>query len=343
MTFHARSGRRPECTALLRVRVSLAAVVVSMSVTPWAAGQGFDSYAADDDAQSVMINEGVVPPPSEHHAYVDDGYGIGCDNASCRGAHCGGCSRCQGYPPTTAGIVNRALGDACPRWTAQVDALMLWQSNIPTTSLLVFDNPVNPATFLSTNQLLTDMAVGPRVALMLHLDQEHAIEGNYFYVGSISTTREFTAPLPEQLVWDELANIVQFGNIDSGTITANGEIQSFELNWRHRHCGSPFTWLAGFRWVEWNDSLRLADSYSSQSGFGDDLLYSEANNDLYGAQLGVDANLLTLWDSIRFNGIAKAGVYGNAVDATTIVQTDRQQYGPPRSFTGTTSQTGFFG
>lgn len=220
---------------------------------------------------------------------------------------------------------------------------MLWQSNIPTVPLLVLDNPVNPATFLSTNQLLTDMAVGPRAALMLHLDQESAIEGNYFYVGSISTTREFIAPLPDQLVWDGLANIVQFGNIDSGTITANGEIQSFELNWRHRHCDSPFTWLAGFRWVEWNDSLRLADSYSSQSGFGDDLLYSEANNDLYGAQLGVDATLLTLWDSIRFNGVAKAGVYGNSAEATTMVQTDRPLYGPPRNFSGTTSQTGFFG
>ncbi len=324
--------------------MTTAALMVSLLATPWVAGQGFDSYATVDDSQSVMISEGIVPPPNGYHTHsADGGFSGGCVNGACPGDQCGGCPRCQGYPATSAGIVNRALGEACPRWTAQVDALMLWQSNIPTVPLLVLDNPANPATFLSTNQLLPDMAVGPRAALMLHVDQEHAIEGNYFYVGSISTTREFAAPLPDQLVWDDLVNIVQFGNIDSGTISTNGEIQSFELNWRHRHCGSPITWLAGFRWVEWNESLRLADSYSSQSGFGDDLLFVQTDNDLYGAQLGLDAILLTLWDAIRFNGVAKAGVYGNAAEAMTFVQTDRPLYGPARNFSGTTSQTGFFG
>jgi hypothetical protein len=342
MTFPASMGASSRAKPLSWLRTTVTAFALPLAACA-AYGEGFDSYAISDGSESVLANEGVVLPPLDYSYSRDHfGYDANCVG-NCTSGRCGACSGCQNYGSSGAGALNRVLGDACPRWTAQVDALMLWQSNVQAVPLLVLDNPTNPATFLSTNQLVTDMAVGPRAALMLHVDQEHALEGNYFYVGSISSTRTFDAPLPQQLVWDGILNIAQFGNIDSGTVTANGEIQSFELNWRHRHCGSPITWLVGFRWVEWNESLTLADSYSSRSGFGDDLLLLETGNDLYGAQLGMDAILLTLGNVIRFNGVAKAGVYGNDATASTFVQTDRPLFGPPRTFSGTTTQTGFFG
>lgn len=308
-----------------------------------AAGQ-FDSYASIDDSQSVVIGQGdemAMPPDgSSHHAYAPyEGPGYTTD--PCRGPYCNGCQTCRGHVPGVSGMLNRVLGDACPRITAQIDALMLWQSNIPSQPLLLAGDLIDAPVFFNANQLATDMAVGPRAALMLHLDQEVAIEANYFNVGSIGTTRPFTAPPGAQLAWANLAGL-GLGEIDEGIIDSNGAIQSFELNWRHRHCGSPITWLVGFRWVEWNQTLRIQDNYSSFTFFGEDQLVSQVGNDLYGAQIGVDAILLTLWDTIRFNGVAKAGIYGNQATALTAVTTDRPIDISP-SYAESRSQTAFFG
>jgi hypothetical protein len=309
-------------------------------------GEGFDSYSTVEDSHSVMISEGFVPPPSGYEAGGGGfGYeGLAACHVSCQGNCNRGCPRCQDCPEGSTGMFNHVLGDACPRLTAQVDALMLWQSNIPSQTLLVVGPSATAPTFLDANQLITDMAVGPRAALMLHLDQESAIEANYFYVGSISSTRELNAPgagPADKLAWASLAGL-PFGDIDDGVIVSNGEIQSFELNWRQRHCGSPISWLVGFRWVEWNQSLTLSDNFSSFQGFGSDVLTSQTENDMYGAQFGLDAILLTLWDAIRFNGIAKAGIYGNQAAATTAVTTDRPVVLSPQ-FSDSRTQTGFFG
>lgn len=253
----------------------------------------------------------------------------------------GPCDACrQGSCREHGGILNRCLGEACPRWTGQVDVLMLWRGNIPATPLYVIDDPANPLTVLSANQLLTDMAVGPRGALMLHLDDCEAIEANYFNVGSIGGTREFVAPLPTQYAWDALAGI-SVGAINDGTVTTNGFIQSFELNWR-RKTHPSVTWLAGFRWVEWNESLSITNNFDDgQSPPGIDTLDVATANDLYGAQIGLDLLLLNLYEVILFDGVAKAGVYGNAdASATTTVGGDRI---PPATYTSSVGQTGFFG
>jgi hypothetical protein len=283
----------------------------------------------------------VLTPPDDGGvmAYGEPVYGRG-HGGACGQPGCRGCRHCNGGQ---SGILNRVLGDACPRWTFQIDALMLWQGNIPATPLLAIDDPANARIVVSANQVVPDMAIGPRAAILLHLDQEYAVEANYFNVGSISGTKNFRGPRNDQLVWDAIAGISQFGNINDGTITSNGEIQSFELNWRHRHCGSNITWLAGFRWVEWNQSLRLRDNYDDGiDPPGIDRLNGATQNDLYGAQIGMDALLLDLWQVVRFNGVAKAGVYGNAAEATTAVDSDRAFF-VPQTFTAAANQTGFFG
>ncbi|MFM7138088.1 MAG: hypothetical protein ACKO1M_13620, partial [Planctomycetota bacterium] len=195
--------------------------------------------------ESVLVDPAVAPAlPS--YGY-DPTVNVPCD--ACR----------QGPCHEHGGILNRCLGEACPRWTGQIDVLMLWRGNIPATPLYVIDNPADPRTVLSANQLLTDMAVGPRGALMLHIDDCEAIEANYFNVGSIGGTQEFVAPLPTQYAWDALAGI-SVGAINDGTVMTNGFIQSFELNWR-RKTHPSVTWLAGFRWVEWNETLSITNNF----------------------------------------------------------------------------------
>ena len=245
-----------------------------------------------------------------------------------------------GHSDESVAIINRMLGEACPRWTGQVDALLLWQGNVPAVPLMVLDDPANPATILGANQIVSSVAVGPRASLMLHVDNQRAIEANYFNVGSISGTNTFTSPAGSQLAWDNLAGI-PVGAINNGVATSNGAIQSFELNWRRGNCNQCLTWLAGFRWVEWNQTLAINDTFADGST-GSDVLNVSTKNNLYGAQLGLDSLLLDLYQKrVRFNGVAKAGVYGNAnARATTTVGGDRI---PAASFTATGKQTSFFG
>jgi hypothetical protein len=340
------------CSAGLRHTMTLSIVWISVLGLTSRAGRSaaqFDGYAVTDEPRSVIVGDsmdggalwdGRSPqaasyPPLQGYANYQ------------HGPHCPGCRPCQGGPcwNWNTGIVNRILGEACPRWTAQIDALMLWQGNIQNAPLLIInDGTADPPVALNSNQLMPGVSVGPRAAIMLHIDRESSIEANYFNVGSINADRPFEAPFPEQLNWDNLAGIGQFGNIEDGVASVNGAIQSFELNWRQRHCGSPLTWLVGFRWVEWNQSLTISDGYDDGiNAPGRDLLDARTANDLYGAQVGVDALLLDLWQQkIRFNGVAKAGIYGNSASATTLVDSDRSP-DFPKSFTDTANLTGFFG
>lgn len=240
-------------------------------------------------------------------------------------------------------LVNRALGPACPRWVGQADVLLLWQGNVPSTPLLTLDADPFPVE-LAGNQLPYVMGTGPRTAVLFNIDRCHAIEANYFNAGNFSSVRNFTAPEAGSLAWAALGNY-NIGDIIGGSVATAGRIQSFELNWRKRY--SPtVTWLAGFRWIEWNDSLTLNDSFDNGvDPAGTDSLSARSGNDLYGGQLGLDALLLTLFEStIRFNGVAKAGVYGNP-NASTTMTVDSSD--PTRlvatSYTANGSSTGFFG
>lgn len=298
---------------------------------------GFESEAFAGDVPSVVVGDpsasrqdfesSMMAMPSSGYPYATEGC-----NTECGGKPC----RTHG----TDGLINRVLGDACPRWTAQVDALMLWRGNVSSFPLLV-ENDGDFPTVLNANQIVPDMAVGPRAALLLHLDNEYAIEANYFYVGSISGTSSFNNDgVPPLYAFDFLSGQF-YGDITDGVATSNASIQSFELNWRRRPCGHSITWLAGFRWIEWNESLAIRDNFTDEVTSGVDRLDSQTRNDLYGAQIGIDALLLNLYDTVRFNSVLKAGVYGNLnAESTVSVGGDRFE---PSDFSATGDQVGFFG
>lgn len=238
-----------------------------------------------------------------------DGSGVSCEGedacGACGGAGCGRCSH-------GAGLFQRLCGDACPRWVVQIDALMLWPANIASQPLLNSYDPVTDVvgpTALNANQAQPPMSAGPRVGLIYNLNQCHAIEGNYFQV------RPFTGRAtsrPGFIVENNLAGntfpIDTDTVFDSATIFTRASIQSAELNWRKRECWCPITWLAGFRWVEWDQQLHV-DEVAAGSAFTS-LFRTDTINNLYGGQLGMD---LGLWTGSTFNvnGIGKAGAFLN--------------------------------
>ncbi len=236
-----------------------------------------------------------------------------------------------------------------PRWQAQVDALMLWQGNIP--SRVLYTDAATGASALDVNQAQTEMAAGVRYGLILNLDPVYAIEGNYMNVSSFAGT----ASTPDGVYAQNNLAAPSLGPADgilftSANVTTSGTISGAELNWRRRTC-SPVTWLAGFRWIEWNQGMVVKDRFRFDPGLdqppGTSNLDVATGNSLYGGQIGMD---LCLWNrrtsAIQVNGVGKAGVFYNRASYQRTVGAfmqdgyPSQQLGPAAA---TADQTSFVG
>lgn len=300
-------------------RPVLFAIGLVVAAAAMASAAPFDSYAttaatvSDSSAglSSVMVGEGVPHGPTEMEMAgegwsVTDGGGepelvsegaAFCPNGSCPDA---ACPPWNGMP----GLINRRLGDACPRLVWSVDALMLWQGNVESRPL--FYDPATQLTALDVNQLNTPVSVGPRVGLILNLSACHGIEANWFDVQPFGAS-QVLGPGASQYAMDNIAGMTT-GGVDSALVSQTAAFKSFELNWRRR-TWSPVTWLAGFRWVEWDQKLNVLDTYGG--GAGTDTTSVLTGSNLYGGQIGVDALLWNTGRWLTVNGIAKAGLFYN--------------------------------
>ena len=226
-------------------------------------------------------------------------------------------------------IAGRFIGPANPRWEFTADALLLWQGNI--TNRVYYTNPVGNSV-LEAAQGQTPLSVGPRFGLLLNLDQERALEVNYFQASPFRG-EQTTPPSDGEYTMSDLAGF-DLSGVSGATFETDALIQSFEANWR-RGNGGPLTWLVGFRWVEWDESLSIRDT----AGQFTDAFDTLTGNDLYGAQLGLDAMLWNRSQVISIDGVAKAGVYyNNAYQQTSAY--DGVSRGPLRA---SANETSFFG
>ncbi len=244
-----------------------------------------------------------------------------------------------GEPVVTAGSLQTAA--RCPTWTFQSDALFLWQNNIASRPLYLSN--ATGLTALNVNDGPPVVSVGPRFGLFYHLDACHAIEGNYFNVqsfqGKADVPRQAFVPGTGGTGYTalDLAGL-NYDDINVASFTTSGEIQSAELNWRRRWGAA--TWLVGFRWVEWNQTLAIRDEATLTNLV--DTVDTRTGNDLYGGQLGCDLLLWNRGETIRVNGLGKAGVFYNQAYQRTDVFSDGS---PPLTVAvgNEADQTAFFG
>lgn len=206
----------------------------------------------------------------------------------------------------------------CPTWAIQIDALMLWQGAIPSRPL--FLDSATRATALDANDLQTPVTIDPRYAILYNVDDCRALEVNYFNLWGFEG--EAVTPITTGgYEMNDLAGL-NFTGLDTAAATSQASIKSLEFNLRRRGWGD-IQWISGFRWVEWNQQLVMADTYQEPEP-GIDLIGVGTVNNLYGWQWGGDMMLWNRGDRLRVNGVAKAGVYYNhqAGQVTTYV-TDR--------------------
>ena len=211
----------------------------------------------------------------------------------------------------------------CPKWEAQVDALFLWQGNIPSRPLYV-DSLTN-ATVLDANQLYSPAAIAPRYSLTYHRDDCRAIEVNYFQVWGFNA-QQVVGPQTDATGTGAFAsnNLVgpDYNEVSGAMATSSANIQSLEVNLR-RTDGGMIEWISGFRWLEWGQNLSFVDSITQGDTLvGGDFANINTLNNLYGWQLGGDMMLWNAGRWLRVNGIAKAGVYYNHQAAQNTYYTD---------------------
>ena len=213
------------------------------------------------------------------------------------------------YEPTGLGGWNgHNCGCGCdPRWTLRAGALWMKRAD-PSSAVLVTDGTlVTPV--LNANQFNFDFAPGYELDAIRHNAGGSGwdLEARFFNVDNmnasvptiLSPTGAFTSYL------------IPLGNGLPSTISGSydSSLLSTELNVRRQAAPDWLTVLAGFRY------LRLSEKGATllqDIGPGLNLatIQNNSNNDLFGAQLGAEIDLLTQ-GRFNFNTFGKAGLYAN--------------------------------
>jgi hypothetical protein len=291
------------------------------------AGTSYDDFATGGQGYGDQY-----PGPMEpgQLAYDDQGYPV------CNGQCHGGCQSCQagaGFDPAwrfnafcePAGLMQKLWchcrkweSDGC--WTGRVDALILSRSAPSYRPLYSLNAPaVGPA--LNANDLESLPAVGPRISLFHRDNCGKAWEGTYFYTGSFVSERSL-APLPNGYalpapgIYGVLTPDPTAG-FDSATARLASSLQSAEINHRW-NLGPCSQFLAGFRWLYWQESLTITDSFGA--GAGSDLYATNTFNNLFGGQIGLDTLLWQPSKHFRMEGLMKAGAYYNSASQSSYYQ-----------------------
>ena len=296
-------------------------------------GEGsFDTAVAADEAFSASesfsaAGDGavVVGEPTPHGDWLPGEQPVFPETY---GEYPGACQHCGPLGPCR-----------CPKWIGQVDALFLWMGNIPSRTLFIDQATREPV--FDANQAQTEVAVAPRYAILYQPDRCRALEINYFQVQSFFGDATLPTSAGQYEIF-EIAGIPPFEPINSATVQTSAQIKSFEGNLRMSQ-GGPLRWLAGFRWVQWNQTMRIDDTFTDTFGNpGTDSVLVNTGNNLYGAQLGCDAMLWNRDEGFQVNGLAKAGVFGNAqaFQRTSVTSTTP---GVTGELASVADQTAFFG
>ncbi len=265
---------------------------------------------------SVLVSQGSQPPM----ASSSDGGAVSAGD----GSHGFVSSDGQGDVWTSAdgydascnphGLLGPAFTNCDICWVGRVDALIAWRNAPPDRPLI--ETGLSGVPVLNANGMDSPTAAGPRFSIFRFNNANGtALETTYFQLANWRSER----PLSAQSDLYALAPPGIYGNDNTqnfGTGVANlgSHMKSLEIN-RHWWLGEHVRFLAGFRWVEWQENFSLADEFVGTETVHD-FYATDCINSLYGGQIGLDAVLFTLpW--ARFDSVVKAGAfYNNAVQSS---------------------------
>jgi hypothetical protein len=245
-------------------------------------------------------------------------------NTSCNTCGSANCS-CQN---SRHGIFGNLFDRRHGCWVGRFDALVLWRNSPQARPLFTLGG----VDALDADQLESDVLAAPRISLF-HVNKcGYGTEFTYIYAGNFYAQQSRTV--------DAYAAPGIYGNTSPTPSSANatllGQLQSFEANSRTPIANGNIQFIAGFRWVQWQEALQI-DTLPGPN------YLTNCFNDLYGGQIGFDTLLYRSNGGIRLEGLIKAGAYYNeAVQHSAAGTSQLSASGSPASgaFVGEVGLTG---
>lgn len=297
---------------------ALPTIVSDESRSGWDATSGYDAATCLDPAS---------------------GYGGRCTNGDCSS----GCSDISDPP----GLLQFFGHNKNARWTLRSEALLLWRNAPPSRPIYSTVDPETDSlgsTALNANQLNSDVLVAPRLSLLRTDCDGRTLEATYIYAGNFYSDR--TLPYSPDGYATSPPGI--YGNnwgppdtsLDTATAKLLGQLQSLEFNARHCLWADTCQFLIGARWLQWNETLQMQDSFAYDVPYpisGQDFYQTRCFNNLWGGQIGLDTLLLGRVGQARVEGLVKAGAYYNAAGQSSAYTYSTV---PPFTFSGSNRNTG---
>jgi hypothetical protein len=287
---------------------------------------GIDGQVAPDQFAEAPVE--TVDPGSEHPiTTLDDATGPqGLVNEWNHPTTTGPCE-----PQYQAGMVQPChVAHGAAQWAFRADALVLWRdapASRPLFSTVVPGTDELGPTALNANDLNSDVLAAPRLSLLRTACDGHTFETTYLYAGNFYSERSL-AFVPDGYATSPPGI---YGNtwgppdtsLDSASATLTGQLQSLEFNTRHSIWGGMSQFLMGARWLQWNETLQMTDSFfyaEPDRLAGKDFYETRCFNNLWGGQIGLDTLLLGQARQKRIEGVVKAGAYYNAAGQASSVR-----------------------
>lgn len=274
-------------------------------------------------------------------ATIDDGSSI-CMPGPCAPPHA-----CVPDVLHQPGLIQALAAHKHAQWTLRSEALLLWRNAPPSRpiySTIDYETGGLGPTALNANDLNSDVLAAPRLSFLRTDCDGRTLEATYLYAGNFYSERSL-ASVPDGYATSPPGI---YGNtwgppdtsLDSANAKLLGQLQSLEFNARHCIWGGMSQFLIGARWLQWNESLQMQDSFSNDVPFpvtGNDFYQTQTFNNLWGGQIGLDTLLLGRAGQTRVEGLVKAGAYYNAAG-----QKSSYTYStvPPFTFSASNRDTG---
>jgi hypothetical protein len=212
--------------------------------------------------------------------------------------------------PTPTGMDLVSDWQTEPVWRCRANMVLMRLSQ-PNNNELVADFLPGGIELLNAAELGCKYEFGGDVSLWRQINDVWNVEGRFLRVDGWSSTRSPTFAWGSLVEYDPsppgFKSPYEYISAAVGA-SYRAELNSFEVNGRRR-INDFWSLLLGFRYLGINDNLQIVQDVGP--GYRTWTHNVRALNDLFGFQAGADMALLSR-GNLSFEGLFKAGVYGNA-------------------------------
>jgi hypothetical protein len=186
-------------------------------------------------------------------------------------------------------------------WTFEVGTMFLKKEDPSSTTLFV--DPGTSAPLFNASEFQFNHEFGSTIKIGRYLDSASGVEMKFFGIDGWSSSDVFVAPAGADL--NTIPPVgVGGGAAQTVEVLYSSQLVSTEFNY-HELITERWRWLAGLRYVELIESLDARRTPTLAD------IHVNADNYLYGFQVGTEGSLWDAGGMLRLEGFFKTGIYDN--------------------------------